>query len=644
MKDQVDNLRANGISAGALNSSISSDEAQVVANNIGTEDLKLLYISPEKAVNPYFIKFIKDKNISLIAIDEAHCVSIWGNDFRQEYTALPNLTKNFSDTPVIALTATADKATQNDIIEKLQLKDAERYISSFERKNLFLNVLPAYRRMDHILEFVKKRSNESGIIYCLSRKSTEMVAEKLRDNGIKAYHYHAELTAEQRNGVQKGFQQDEIKVVCATIAFGMGIDKSNVRYVLHYNLPKNLESYYQEIGRAGRDSVEADTVLFYSVNDGKIYQQFIDKSEADETFKMVQRSKLNRMIEFCQSTSCRTNMILSYFGEYRTEQCGHCDNCKNPPQYFDGTVIAQKALSAAKRLKEQVALNMLVDVLRGSQKKEIIQAGFDKIKTFGAGADINREEWVHFISQMVNQGYFEVDFTTHNRLKVTEIGELALNKKIKVNLSQPITHEQQEHTPHKSKKAQFDTELFQHLKSVRLTLAKMEDVPAYIIFNDATLLEMCEVKPMYINDMAEISGVGKHKLEKYGELFLNEIKKFIASNTTLKNIKGKTYLETFTLLKEGLSVEEVAKKRSLNPATIYNHIAYLYEKGEKIDISEYISEQEINTILQAWYKLDKTDSLKEIHEYLNEKYEFHTLRLGLAFIKGSESVKDEAVF
>lgn len=636
MKDQVDALRGNGISAGALNSSISADESSSIVNNIGTEELKLLYVSPEKAVSTSFINFIKGKTISLIAIDEAHCVSIWGNDFRIEYTSLPSLTQYFPDVPVIGLTATADKATQTEIINKLQLRNSRKFISSFERNNLFITVKPAHRRMDHILYFVKNRENESGIIYCLSRKSTEMVAENLREAGIKAYHYHAELNSEQRSGVQKAFQQDEIKVVCATIAFGMGIDKSNVRYVLHYNLPKNLESYYQEIGRAGRDGLNSETVLFFSVNDGQIFQSFIDKSEADESFKIVQRAKLNRMIEFCQSTSCRTNMILSYFGEFRYEPCGHCDNCKHPPLYFDGTIIAQKALSAVKRLKEKAAINMLADVLRGSNKKEILDAGYDKIKTFGAGNDISREFWLGYISQLINQGYLEIDFTDHNKLKVTELGTMVLNRKQKVNLSQPYINEKTDYASHESKTSRFENDLFQYLKSIRLTLAKMDDVPAYVIFNDATLKEMSEVKPMFLSDMAEISGVGKHKLEKYGSLFIDEIKKFVASSTTLKNIKGKTYAETFNYLREGFSIEEIAKKRNLNPLTIYSHIAYLYEKGESIDISQYISEDEINLIITAWYKLNRPNSLKEIHTYFNESVEYYKIRLALAFIKSEK--------
>lgn len=638
MQDQVDSLKANGIASGALNSSIPAAEAEETISKIGTEDLKLLYISPEKAVSNYFIQLVQGKNISLIAIDEAHCVSIWGNDFRQEYTLLPHLTRHFQGVPVMALTATADNATQADISAKLQLRNARRFIESFERKNLFTRVLPANRRMDYIIDFVSKRKDDSGIIYCLSRKSTELVADKLRNAGIKAFHYHAELNSEQRNGVQRAFQQDEIKVVCATIAFGMGIDKSNVRYVLHYNLPKNIESYYQEIGRAGRDGLPAETILFFSLRDSQILRQFIENSEADDSFKRVQRAKLNRMIEFGQSTSCRTNMILSYFGEHRATTCGHCDNCTNPPKHFDGTVIAQKALSAVKRLNGQVAINMLTDVLRGSEKKEVYQMGFNKIKTFGAGADISRDDWLSYISQLINQGYLEIDFTDYNKLKITPIGDKVLFNGFKVNMTKPVLYKDENSEPRQSKKDIFNSQLYNHLKSIRLTLAKMENVPAYVIFNDATLKEMSEIRPMYMSDMAEISGIGQHKLEKYGELFLDKIKKFIANTTTIKAIKGKTYLETREMIREGLSPEEVAKKRNLNPATIYSHLAYLYEKGENIDLTKYISEQEINTISAAWYKLNKTETIKDIHAHLNEELDFYKIRLALAFLKEDKAI------
>ncbi|WPP50065.1 DNA helicase RecQ [Catalinimonas niigatensis] len=632
MQDQVDALQANGIAAAALNSSNTSSEIEQIKSQIAERTLKLLYISPERAVSPAFINYIKSKKINFIAIDEAHCVSIWGNDFRQEYTRLPELMQHFPKVPYMALTATADRATQTDIAEKLALRNPQKFLSSFERKNLHLQVQPAIQRLHFIKDYVVQRKEECGIIYCLSRKSTEKISSALCEVDIKAAYYHAAMSSDERSRVQQAFQQDEIKVICATIAFGMGIDKSNIRYVLHFNLPKNIESYYQEIGRAGRDGLPSDTILFFSFQDAQILRQFIDESTADESFKIVQRSKLNRMLEFGQASSCRTNMVLSYFGEHRSEACGHCDNCLNPPEHFDGTVITQKALSAIKRLDENVAINLLVDVLRGSERKEIVTQRYDQIKTFGAGKDISREDWLSYIGQMINQGLVEIDFTEYNKLKVTHIGEQVLFEAQKVKLSKPAQVTVQGKAE-KSKTATFEDALFNHLKDVRRNLARHEDVPAYVIFNDSTLQEMVNERPMYLSDMASISGVGKHKLEKYGDIFLDAIQSFVLKESTPKNIKGKTYLETYTLLREGHSPEEIAGKRALNLVTIYSHIAYLYEKGEAVDISSYIADDEINEIAVAWRKIGKPDTLKDLFGYMEEKYPYYKLRLAISFIK-----------
>lgn len=632
MQDQVDAMKANGIAAAALNSSNAAEDIRQIKTQISEGTLKLLYISPERAVSPAFISYIKSKKVNFIAIDEAHCVSIWGNDFRQEYTRLPELMQHFPAVPYMALTATADKATQTDIAEKLALRNPQKFLSSFERKNLQLQVQPAIQRLHFIKDYVVQRKDDCGIIYSLSRKSTEKISAALCEVGIKAAYYHAAMSSDARSRVQQAFQQDEIRVICATIAFGMGIDKSNIRYVLHFNLPKNIESYYQEIGRAGRDGLPSETILFFSFQDAQILRQFIDESTADESFKIVQRSKLNRMLEFGQASSCRTNMILSYFGEHRSEACGHCDNCLNPPAHMDGTVIAQKALSAVKRLNENVAVNLLVDVLRGSERKEIIAQGYEQIKTFGAGKDISREDWLSYIGQMINQGLLEIDFTAYNKLKVTHIGEKVLFEGQTVKLSKPSPVPVQGKAE-KSKTATFEDTLFDHLREVRRNLAKLEDVPAYVIFNDATLQEMVKERPMYLSDMASISGVGKHKLEKYGDIFLDAIQSFVLKESTPKNIKGKTYLETYTLLKEGQSPEKIAEKRGINLVTVYSHIAYLYEKGEAVDISAYIADQEINEIAVAWRKIGKPDTLKDLYVYMGERYPYYKLRLAISFIK-----------
>jgi len=632
MEDQVQALRANGINAMALNSNSSEVEIRELDQELQSGTLKLLYVSPERALQSRFIDYIIRFQVSLIAIDEAHCVSIWGNDFRPEYTHLPSLMKYFDNTPFIALTATADKATQQEIAAKLALRDAKLFLSSFERKNLTLNVLPANKRLQSIIQYVKERPDDCGIIYCLSKKSTEKVAEALQNEGVAATHYHASLSAKKRQEVQKAFQEDEMKVICATIAFGMGIDKANIRYVIHHNLPKNLESYYQEIGRAGRDGLAAECTLFFSYGDGQILQQFIENSEANDVFKNVQRSKLNRMMEFGSATSCRTNFILSYFGEHRTANCGHCDNCLHPPRSFNGTVIAQKALSAAVRMKQQTGANMLVDVLRGANRKDIKTLGYDQIKTYGSGSDISRDDWMSFVSQLINQGFFEIDFTDGNKLKVTEIGKLVLFKNQKVNLSQVQLFTKEKSKP-KSKKRQFEAGLLGSLKILRKEIAQSEGVPAYVVFNDATLEEMAAEKPLHLVEMGEISGVGKHKLNKYGEIFLKTIREETLGSKAPKNVKGKTYIATYQFLQEGKSVEEIALMRNLNPLTIYSHIGHLYEKEEITDISRYISEKDCKTIGKAWEKLNRPEALKPLADYFEAKYEYYQLRLGMSWWK-----------
>ncbi|MEM1135752.1 MAG: DNA helicase RecQ [Bacteroidota bacterium] len=637
MEDQVQALRANGISAAALNSSNSVEEIRTIESGLADQSLKLLYVSPERALQSKFIHFIQQQKISLVAIDEAHCVSIWGNDFRPEYTQLPTLMNIFSGIPFIALTATADKATQKEIMLKLELRDAELFLSSFERKNLTVKVLPATKRLDYILKYIKAKPDDCGIIYCLSRKSTEKVADALQSEGIEAAYYHAELSAEKRQKIQKAFQQDDIKVICATIAFGMGIDKANIRYVIHYNLPKNLESYYQEIGRAGRDGLAAECLLFFSYRDGQILQQFIEDSQAEETFKNVQKAKLNRMLEYGSATNCRTNFILSYFGEHRTNNCGHCDNCIHPPRKFDGTLIAQKALSAAIRMKEQTAINMLVDVLRGANRKDIQALGYDKIKTFGAGRDISRDTWLSFISQLINQGFFEIDFTENNKLKVTEIGKLVLFKNFKVNLSQVQLFAAKPAST-RSKKVVFEQGLLGSLKKLRKEIAQSEGVPAYVVFNDQTLQEMAAEKPLHLTQMAQISGIGKHKLNKYGAIFLKKIQEETLGENAPKNTKGKTYLATLKLLQENKTVAEISAERNLNSLTIYSHIAYLYEKEEITDITAYIKEADCKLIGNAWEKLNRTESIKQLYDHFKQQKEYYQLRLGIAWWKKQQSV------
>ncbi|MEO1451245.1 MAG: DNA helicase RecQ, partial [Bacteroidota bacterium] len=416
MKDQVEALKANGVAAAFLNSSQSPKVQAGIVEKALLADIKLLYVSPEKALSQDFMEMLDRVKLNLIAVDEAHCISQWGHDFRIEYTQLGIFKRRYKGVPLIALTATADRATRSDIIHQLQLQQPEVFVASFDRPNLSLSVRPAQKRLQQIKEFIRLRPGQSGIIYCLSRKATESLAAKLQEAGFPAISYHAGMSPAARSRAQEDFVKDEVPIVCATIAFGMGIDKPNVRWVIHYNLPQTMENYYQEIGRAGRDGLPSDTLLFYSLGDVITYRKFIEESGQPE----LKEAKLNRMLQYAQASTCRRRILLSYFGEHLPADCGNCDVCEDPPQRFDATIIAQKALSAVARLKQQVGMSMLIDVLRGSNRKEIRDKGFDQIKTFGAGAEMRPAEWQFCLLQMLDQGLLEIAFERGRALQLTE--------------------------------------------------------------------------------------------------------------------------------------------------------------------------------------------------------------------------------
>ncbi|MEK7255062.1 MAG: DNA helicase RecQ, partial [Bacteroidota bacterium] len=444
MKDQVEALRANGVRAAFLNSSIGYKEQRNVEDALYNGQLDLLYTSPEKMANQEFMPLLRAAKISLFAIDEAHCISAWGHDFRPEYRQMRFLKQSFPNVPVIALTATADRLTRSDIVQQLQFNQPEIFIASFDRPNLSLEVRPGRKRMEQILDFIKQRPNQSGIIYCLSRKSTEEVANRLKMEGVKAECYHAGLEDRQRSKVQEDFINDRTPIISATIAFGMGIDKSNVRWVIHYNLPKNIESYYQEIGRSGRDGAKAETVLFFSYGDLITMRDIINQGDGASEFKDVHIAKLERMYQYATTLICRRKILLNYFNETMFDNCGNCDVCRNPPQYLDGTLIAQKALSAVSRMSEQVGTGMLVDVLRGSRGYQVLRLGYDKIKTYGAGKDLRQEEWFQYIEQLIHQGLLDIAYEDHNKLRLTPASQAVLFNGQKVQLVQAETIRQRQ--------------------------------------------------------------------------------------------------------------------------------------------------------------------------------------------------------
>ena len=633
MNDQVRALKSNGISAAALHSASSSSENKVIDQQIQNKQLKVLYISPERALASKFQDYIAKSNISLIAIDEAHCVSIWGNDFRPEYAQLTQLTALFPNVPVLALTATADKATQEDIKQQLKLRNPKSYISSFERPNIHLVVKPGVERLEQIKEFLKLHPGEPGIIYCLARKTTESIALSLHKLGYKAEAYHAELDKNIRKKVQEDFQFDRIQIVCATIAFGMGIDKPNIRWIIHYNLPKNIENYYQEIGRSGRDGQPAEALMFYSFRDVAVYREFIEKSEANETFKRVQTEKLERIWEYSQATHCRTNVILNYFGEYRMTGCGHCDLCRQPLEGFDGTTFTQMALSACKRAHESIGLHLLVDVLRGSGKKEILEKNLNKIKTYGTGRETTYRDWIHYITQMINLGYLEIDYTNHSVLKCTPLSEEVLFRDRKVTLHKPTELPQEPISLKKPKRVKYEEGLLERLENLCKLLAKEEGIPAYAIFPKGTLREMVETRPLTVQEFSTLTGVGDYKSRLYGEAFISCIRDYMTDQKVIKKPKGSTYVETLRLFKEGLTVEQIAQQRGIIPATVLQHLARLYEKGEDLPLLSLLHPDELILARQGWRASGFSDQMSKVKEQVGDSLDYGRLHIALAILK-----------
>jgi ATP-dependent DNA helicase RecQ len=627
MKDQVDSLKANGIAACYINSSQSSEEQQLHIQNLKDNKVKLVYVAPESL--SYLENAFSQITVSLIAIDEAHCISAWGHDFRPAYTNLGYLKNRFPSTPILALTATADKATRTDITEQLNLVNPKIFVASFDRKNLSLEVRPALDRVKQIMDFIKDKPNECGIVYCLSRKTTEELAEKLQKIGIKAKAYHAGLDNKIRSKTQDEFINDDCQVVCATIAFGMGIDKSNVRWVIHYNLPKNIEGYYQEIGRAGRDGLPSETVLFESYGDVIQLQKFASEGLNAE----VQLAKLERMKQYADALSCRRKILLSYFGELVTENCGNCDICKNPPAFFDGTIIAQKALSAVMRLQELEALPVIVDFLRGSKNASIYDKGYQNLKTYNVGADISWHDWNQYIIQLINLGYCEIAFHQQNKIKLTAFAKKVLFEGEKVQLTTVLKFNAEKSEISQAKTKSSANSLFETLRKLRSEIAKEEEVPAYIIFNDATLKQMEIQRPMSDDEFLAIDGVGKAKLEKYGDSFIKAIIDFQKNKVVRKKKEGSTYKETLELFQSGLTVEEIALKRKLGVTTITSHLAKLYLDGHPIDLSIYITEAEISKIAEAKIKLESPNALKPYFEFFEEQIPYDKIRIGLALIE-----------
>ncbi len=633
MKDQVEGLRAAGVRAAFLNSSLDSKSQLAVEDAFFTGELKLLYVSPEKIVSGNFIPLLQRAQISLFAVDEAHCISAWGHDFRPEYTQLSFLKKLFPHIPIVALTATADRLTRQDITRQLELNNPATFISSFDRPNIQLEVRPGQGRREQIIQFLKRHPRQSGIIYCLSRKSTEELSAKLREAGFTAAAYHAALPDAERARVQEAFINDNIPIICATIAFGMGIDKSNVRWVIHYNLPKNIEGYYQEIGRAGRDGTAAQAILFHSYQDVMTLTEIITENGGANA--EVQLGKLERMRQYAEALSCRRRILLNYFNENLTENCGNCDICKNPPQSFDGTVVAQKALSAVYRLREGVGMNMLIDVLRGSVRREITERGYDKIKTYGQGRDFSQHEWQNYLLQLIDLGFLQVAAERQGVLQLTPASERVLFGGEKVQLVRLATLRERQQTEREKAKVAAPRErvrddLFERLRQLRRQLALSQGVPPYIIFSDATLEEMAAQRPQSLEELRYISGVGEKKLGQYGEAFLDVIVG-ASPPTGRPEAAGESVYALFQ--QQGLSAATIAREKEMPLNRVYTQLTVALQSGRPLDVGRLMPLDTIEKVRLATRYLQRDFSVEDVYEYFDGQIEKYQLQLAMAYLQ-----------
>ena len=627
MKDQVGALHMNGITAAFYNSTQTAREQRDVEDDCISGKLKLLYVSPEKLLTESFYHFLKRSNVSLFAIDEAHCISSWGHDFRPEYTQLHILKEQFPTVPTIALTATADKLTRQDISTRLGMVDPAVFVSSFNRTNLSLQVLPGQNRIQQIMRLLQQKPDTSGIIYCLSRKSTESLAAKLQEKGFKAAFYHAKMDPGDRSRTQEAFLRDDVRIMCATIAFGMGIDKSNVRWVIHYNMPKNIESFYQEIGRAGRDGAAAQTVLFYSFADVATYKEML--AESSPANLGLQLAKLERMQQYSDAHTCRRQILLSYFSEELAEPCGNCDVCRDPRVTFDGTVLAQKALSAIVRTGERVPMNLLIDILRGSRSQQVLQGGYDQVKTYGAGRDLRFEDWRNYLHQLINIGVIEVAYDQHYALRRGILADQVLYGSRKIDLVRPDDAPKPVVEKVRNKTETQRDDLFERLRVVRKQLADEQNVPAYVIFTDTTLEDMARQRPVTPDALRNVSGVGERKLQLFGKRFLDEIVGYVRGRVQAgEKPKGSTQLVTFDLYNNGLTIDQIATERQLTTGSIAGHLVQLSRSGYSIDLASLVDPNERREIEKAIAAVGIEEGrLKPVFDYLAGRYDYSKLTI-----------------
>jgi ATP-dependent DNA helicase RecQ len=628
MQDQVDALRQNGVRAAFLNSTLGPGEVREIEDTLHRGELDLLYVAPERLMLPRTLELIERITVSLFAIDEAHCVSQWGHDFRPEYVQLSILHQRFPHIPRIALTATADSATRREIVERLALNEARQFIRGFDRPNIRYRIGEnSGNAREQLLRFIRnEHPGEAGIVYCLSRKRVEQVAAWLESKGLTALPYHAGLSAQLRQQHQERFLREEGVIIVATIAFGMGINKPDVRFVAHLNLPKSLEAYYQETGRAGRDNQPANAWMVYGLQDVITLKQMQAGSNAPEDIKRIERQKLDAMLGLCELTTCRRQALLRYFGDELAEPCGNCDTCLEPPETWDATAAAQKALSCVHRTGQRFGVSYLVDVLRGKEDERIHRFGHDRVSTYGIGSELNQNEWRALYRQLIARGLLAIDLEGHGGLHLTEQSRPVLRGEQALHLRK-FTRKARAKT--RERKANRFTDpgqsnLWQALRSRRQQLADEQGVPAYIIFHDATLAEMVENRPETLAQLSGISGVGKRKLADYGEAFLEVLNEY---RTLEQSTHSDTEEETLQLFRLGMDAAAIAAQRGLQATTIYNHLAKGIERDE-VPLSEVVplQPQQLEAIRFAIEQYDGGKQLKPVFDALEGEFSYEVLR------------------